>query len=307
MIKPFTPFKPMEPVSHSSPFDDGNYGFQIKWDGTRILAHISKGQVQLYNRKMHQRTKQYPEIAIFLSDFFKNRSVILDGEIITLVNGKPNFQQLMRRDWATDSATIRYLMTKIPVTYVVFDLLYLDDQPLIDKPFWERDKALHNIIKSQDPVVLTDTFNGRGTLLFELVKQKELEGIVAKRLDSIYQIGKKIDSWVKIKNKRKLIATIGGFLYEGQQLRSLLLGSHEREEFIYIGRAFSGLKEKDAKEIYKKLQDYITDNCPFTNAVPLTRREKALWVKPILTVEVEYMDFTDEGLLRHPVIKGIQL
>jgi len=307
MIELFTPFKPMEPVSRSSPFDDENYGFQIKWDGTRILAHISQGQIQLFNRKKHKRTKQYPEIVIFLANIFKSRDVILDGEIIALTNGKPNFQQLMRRDWATDPSTIKHLMSKIPVTYVIFDIIYLDGEPLIYKPFFERDSMLHNIIKSQDPVVLTDTFKERGTLLFELIRQKELEGIVAKRLDSRYQIGKKNDSWIKIKNKRQLTAMIGGFLYEGQEVRSFLLGIHEQQEFIFIGRASSGLKAKEAKEMYKMLQNYITDICPFSNAVPLIKRENVFWVKPRFTIEVEYMDFTEEGFLRHPVIKSIHL
>lgn len=307
MIKLFTPFIPMEPVNHPTPFDDETYGFQIKWDGTRIIAHIAPGKIQLFNRKKHIRTNQYPEITSHLSVMFGKSEIILDGEVIALIQGKPNFQQLMRRDWTTDPATIKHLISKVPVTYVVFDILYLNNNLLIDKPFRERDKILHDLVKSVDPVVLTDTFCGQGKLLFDIVKKQQLEGIVAKKLDSRYQVGKKNDKWLKIKNKRQLTATIGGFLYEGREVHSLLLGIYEDSSLIYIGRASSGLKANEARELFDRLHDLVTHSCPFSNPIPLTKHKKPMWVKPEFNIVVEYMDFTDDGLLRHPVIKQIKL
>jgi bifunctional non-homologous end joining protein LigD len=307
MIKMFSPFVPMEPVKHSIPFDDENYGFQIKWDGMRILAHISCGEVQLFNRKKHVRTLQYMEISSSLAVMFKHKDLIIDGEVIALLQGKPNFQQLMRRDWASDPRTIKHLMSKIPVTYVVFDIIYLDGNTLIDKPFRKRNELLHTLIESEDPIVLTDTFKGQGKSLFDVVKQKEFEGIVAKKLDSPYQIGKKSDNWLKIKNKRQLVTTIGGFICEGREVRSLLLGIFEEQNLIYLGRASSGLKADEAREIYNQLMNFIIPASPFSSPVPLAKKDDPFWVKPVFEVKVEFIEFTDDGFLRHPVIKELAL
>ncbi|KXG77700.1 hypothetical protein AN618_08980 [Fervidicola ferrireducens] len=190
MIKPGIPFIPMEPTSYPEAFDDESFGFQVKWDGTRILAHIDDA-VELFNRKMKRRTKHYPEVVDALSRFFSHKSAVLDGEMIALCGGKPDFQNLMRRDMATEEATVKYLAAKIPVTYVVFDILYLNGKCLVDLPFSERYGILRGCLSSSDPVVVTDTFPGTGIALFEAVKEKGLEGIVAKKLDSRYEIGKK--------------------------------------------------------------------------------------------------------------------
>lgn len=304
MIVLHSPFYPMEPETFPRPFDDPDFGFQIKWDGTRILAHVS-GEVKLFNRKKKSRTLQYPEIASSLFDIFKGRSLVLDGEIITLVNGKPSFQQLMRRDWASDPATVKSLMEKIPVTYVVFDILYLDGDELVNLTFQERDRLLKSLIPSIDPVVVTDTFPVIGTTLFDVVKQRGLEGIVAKRLDSRYEMGKKSNKWLKIKNKRLINARIGGYLAEGREVRSLLLGIFQDGDFIYIGRAGSGLKAAESRALYDLLSKSRVAACPFNTMPPLAAREKPCWVEPRLEIQVEYLDFTDEGYLRHPVIKGV--
>lgn len=304
MIVPHTPFYPMEPEILRQPFDDPDFGFQIKWDGTRILAHVS-GEVKLFNKKKKPRTPQYPEITEYLFDAFKGRSLILDGEIIALADGKPSFQQLMRRDWATDTATIKFLMPRIPVTYVVFDILYLDGKDLTGLPFEERDRLLKSLIKSSDPVVSTDTFLAAGTTLFDVVKQRGLEGIVAKMLDSPYEIGKKSGKWLKIKNRRLIDTVIGGYLAEGCEVRSLLLGIFQDGDLIYTGRAGSGLKASENRPLYDLLSGSRQAACPFNAPPPLGPREKPLWVRPRVRVRVEYLDFTDEGYLRHPVIKSI--
>lgn len=304
MITINTPFYPMEPETFPQPFDDPEFGFQIKWDGTRILAHVSR-EVKLFNRKKKPRTLQYPEIANRLAGIFKGRELVLDGEIVTLANGKPSFQLLMRRDRASDPAAVKSLMARIPVTYVVFDILYLDGKELVSLPFQERDRLLKSLIPSQDPVVVADTFPLTGTTLFSVVKQRGLEGIVAKRLDSRYEAGRKSRKWLKIKNRRLLDATIGGYLADSRRIRSLLLGIFQDGDFIYIGRAGSGLKEAEGRALYDFLSKYRLASCPFNTMPPPIAGENPCWVEPWLDVRVEYLDFTDEGCLRHPVIKGI--
>ncbi|MCG0275340.1 MAG: DNA ligase [Thermosediminibacteraceae bacterium] len=295
----------MEPILHPEAFDDDSYGFQVKWDGTRIIAHID-GTVELFNRKMKKRTTQYPEIAARLSELFKGKSAVLDGEMIALIGGKPDFQKLMQRDWATDIRTIQYLSSKIPVTYVVFDILYLKERCLTDLSFSKRYEILRSTLSSSDPVVVTDTFPGRGTALFEVVKSKGLEGIVAKKLDSTYEIGKKSNKWLKIKNRRLITALVCGFLAEGKRVRSLLLGQLVEDELIYIGRASSGLDEEMGRFLYDYLSRLERKTCPFTNPPLLKRSEKPVWVLPSITVEVEFLDYTNEGYLRHPVIRKFE-
>mgnify|MGYP000940650464 CR=1 FL=1 len=151
MLKLYTPFNPMEPKIWPEPFDDADYGFQLKWDGTRILAHIGSDGIELFNRRRRQRTLQYPEIALALRDF-SGSEAILDGEIIALSAGKPSFHRVMRRDRAIDPATISYLSGLIPVTYVVFDILILDGEDLTAAPFSHRDKVLKSLLSSKDPV-----------------------------------------------------------------------------------------------------------------------------------------------------------
>ncbi len=305
MLSLFEPFYPMEPKTYPRPFDDKNYGFQIKWDGTRILAHIKHGKCELFNRKKNARSKQYPEICDALSGMFSKNEIILDGEIINLKDGKPNFQQLMRRDRASDKMTIEYLMRLIPVTYIVFDIILLDDRILVDHPFQGRDHLLKSTINPCDPVVVTDTFIEKGTSLYSLIIEKGLEGMVAKKLDSLYEIGKKSGSWLKVKNRRQISCSIGGFLADDTQIKSLLLGIKENNELFYIGNAATGMTNEQAKTLFNCLCTLVTDSCPFINPPKQHKTNTLRWVQPVYGVRVEYTDFTDEGLLRHPVIKKI--
>ncbi|MCL6559251.1 MAG: DNA ligase, partial [Firmicutes bacterium] len=164
MIVLHSPFYPMEPATFPHPFDDPGFGFQIKWDGARILAHVGD-KTQLFNRKKALRTQQYPEIAEYLPSIFKGRSAVLDGEIIAICGGKPSFQRLMRRDRTSDPIAVKFLMEKIPITYVVFDILLLDGKDLTDLTFQTRNEILKSLVPSADPVMAADTFTS-GTALF---------------------------------------------------------------------------------------------------------------------------------------------
>lgn len=303
MVKPFVPFFPTEPKICREPFDDIETGFQVKWDGVRILAHLKDGEVKLYNRKKHVRTRQYPEIAQTLKALMKH-DIILDGEMVALKGGKPNFPQIIRRDFAVDDGTIKYLSKIIPVTYVVFDIVFYREKDLTSYAFKFRDELLKSLITSKDPIVVTDTVYTQGTALFSVVKEAELEGIVAKKLASPYRIGQKTSDWLKVKNFRTLTAIIGGFIFEGREVRSLLLGVFQGKDFIYVGRAGSGLNQDSSLLLFEKLNAIKTNLCPFINPPKISKRQH-IWVKPSIEVIVEYMEFTDDGLVRHPIIKQV--
>ena len=304
MLEPYAPFFPMEPMNCREPFDDTGTGFQIKWDGVRILAHLKDGHVRLYNRKQNIKTRQYPEVACALANLIEH-DIILDGEMVALKGGKPSFTQLIRRDFAADISTIRYLSGKIPVTYVIFDIVYDNGKELTDYPFRWRNELLKSLLPSRDPIVITDTVLHRGTTLFSVVKSAGLEGIVAKKLDSPYRIAKKSPDWLKIKNRRTLASLIGGYIFEGREVRSLFLGIFQDKDFVYIGRAGSGINRESAILLFEKLQGITTGHCPFINPPAVGRRKAVYWVSPCIEVMIEYMDFTDDGFVRHPVIKQI--
>ena len=304
MLEPFVPFFPMEPVLCREAFDDPESGFQVKWDGVRILAHLKDGRVQLFNRKKNNRKLQYPEVVSALPSFLSN-DAILDGEMVALKDGKPNFSQLIRRDFAVDPSTIKFLSKKIHVTYVVFDILYFDKKDCTNFPFHQRDELLKSLISSKDPIVVTDTYHHKGKALFSVVKNAGLEGIVAKKLDSQYQISKKSPEWLKIKNHRNLSTFVGGYFAEGREVRSLYLGIFQDKDFIYVGRAGSGINRESALILFERFKKMKTSTCPFINPPTIAKKETPNWVNPSLEILIEYMDFTDEGYLRHPVIKQI--
>ncbi|MDS1030807.1 RNA ligase family protein [Bacillota bacterium LX-D] len=303
MLDLFRPFKPMEPKIFPEPFDSEDYGFQIKWDGTRILAHIYNNKIILFNRKKNERTLQYPEITDQLSSIFNNKQVILDGEIIYLSHGKPNFQELMRRDKAKDAGTIKLLLNKMPVTYIVFDILLLDGKELQTLTFKERDEILKNTLIPKSNVITTDTFPMKGKALFKVASAHNLEGIVAKKFNSPYQLASKTANWLKIKNWRTMNVTIGGYICQGNDLRSLLIGTKENEALIYQGKAAAGLDQKQLKDLFEKLHEQQTKSSPFHHYPKL--KEKIQWVNPLIELVVEYLEFTEEGYLRQPVIKKI--
>lgn len=305
MIKLNSPFLPMEPKIYEKAFDDPDFGFQVKWDGIRITAHINSGDVLLFNRKKRNKTAQYPEITYALSALFPKNNLILDGEMISLFDGKPRFDYIIRRDFSKNPNTIKHLMQKIPAQYIIFDIIYLDNNSLIDIPFWKRDEILKDTIRAQYPITTTDTFKTRGTTLFDIVKQKGLEGIVAKKLDSPYVLGGKNSYWLKIKNWRKLCTFIGGFIAQNNKVRSLLLGIFQNKDFIYIGKVASGLTEDLATLLYYQLCKSQISVSPFYSPSIQNIKEKVCWVKPNIEVEVKYIDFTDKGQLRHPKIIDI--
>lgn len=306
MLEPYVPFFPMEPKLYREPFDDTDTGFQVKWDGVRILAHKKNGRVELYNRKKSIRTRQYPEVALALAGLISH-DIILDGEMVALKDGKPSFPQLIRRDFATDAHTIKYLSKIIPITYVVFDIIFDNGKDLTAYPFRQRDELLKSLIPSKDLIVVTDTVCCHGTALFSVVKNAGLEGIVAKKLDSPYQIAKKSSDWLKIKNHRAITTLIGGYIFEGMEVKSLFLGIFQDKDFVYVGRAGSGLNRKSALLLFERLQEIKAGRCPFANPPVISKREAVYWVNPCVEVIIEYMDFTDAGFIRHPVIKRVTL
>ncbi|MGE5653261.1 MAG: non-homologous end-joining DNA ligase [Bacillota bacterium] len=294
--------KPMEPVKHDQPFDDPRYAFQVKWDGVRMLAFVSGSGVRLQNRRLREKTATYPELQL-LSKHLVGRDAILDGEVVVLQDGKPSFPRVIERDFATSSRTISGMQKTHPIAYVVFDILWLDGRDLTPLPWQERDQHLHAAVREEDGIAVIDSFLARGTDLFGAVETKGLEGIVAKEISSRYLIGQKSDAWRKIKTKQRIRAVVGGMTIKGSHFSALLLGVYREGQLVYIGRVGTGISMQEAGLLVQHLGQQRQPTSPFTNTPRITSAE-VIWTYPALTVDVEFMEWTEDLQLRAPVIKG---
>ena len=197
-LQPLPAFVPPMLAQPGSPFDSDQHLFEIKWDGTRMLAFVDDAGYRLSNRHRGDRTEQYPEFA-FLAQ--ASTGTILDGEMVVLHDGQPDFRRLLSRDQARRPLTIRLLARSLPATYVVFDLLYCRYRSLLAEPLQQRRALLRQLVQEIDqPVlVLSEGIVGAGTTFFQQVCQLGLEGVVAKRLRSRYRPGRRAGAWIKIK------------------------------------------------------------------------------------------------------------
>ena len=299
------PFKPMEPIDHAIPFDADNYLFQIKWDGVRCLAYISDKEVRLINRKLNERTKQYPELVSILNSLPKG--IVLDGEIITLGEDmKPNFRRVLKRDLAKNNTKIPNLINSVPVYYMIFDIVYHAGKSIASMPLIERQKILEQILPENSLIKSVDSVFYNGINLFGIAEKEKLEGIVAKEINSPYLIGEKKNYWKKIKVWQRLTGVIGGYSTKMDEIRSLLIGLYNKENsmFYYIGNASSGISHSQ----WKTLQHYFefstnkTAITTFVNPPKSSKGEEYHWVNPEICIELEYMEWTEDLRMRNPKV-----
>lgn len=292
----------MEPVVHDKIFDREDFTYQVKWDGVRMLAYVNHNSVELINKKLNNRTLQYPELQI-LASLLPGRKVILDGEIVAFKDSKPSFPTVMRRDNSRSERIIKLLLQELPVNYIIFDLLWDGDDDLRTVPLINRKERLQELLQpDSDPVIhLIEDFPN-GSSLFSAIQAQNLEGIVAKRKSSHYLPGKKHRDWLKIKYRRQQTCVIGGYTLRNKVVNSLLLGVYQDENLHYVGRAGSGLSESAWQEMTSKLEALQVSNSPFIDFSSRLARE-VHFVEPCLTVTVEFAEWTENMHLRSPVIK----
>jgi DNA ligase D-like protein (predicted ligase) len=289
--------KPMLAVS-GVPFNSPEWIFEPKIDGTRCIAEVSARGVMLQNRRLFDITYRYPELAMALAQGASG--CVLDGEITVFANGKPSFSDLAKRDHQNDILRIEYLSRALPASYVVFDILFAGGRSLIDLPLRERKKILQEELEESESVTIADFFPESGEDYFQAALKMGIEGVVAKRLDSVYEPGSRSRSWIKIKKSLKLDLVIGGYI-AGKGVRApyfggLLLGAYSQGRLQYVGRVGSGFTDRELAEIAAALSP--RDSSPFADA-PAT--PAAMWVQPRLVVQVSALEVTEDGHLRAPV------
>jgi bifunctional non-homologous end joining protein LigD len=304
--------KPMAAVLTTSlPRDDDNWSYEIKWDGIRALAYCETGRLRLESRTLRDITPTYPELRALAGEL-GSTDAVLDGEIVAFDDAdKPSFERLQgRMNLASDSA-VRRRMGDCPVTYVIFDILYLNGHVLMDLPYTERRERLDDL-GLKGPNWQTPSYHrGDGKSLLELTKQRDLEGLVAKRLDSRYLAGRRTRAWLKVKNLMGQELVIGGWL-PGQGRRAgtlgaLLVGYYEDEDgtpqLKYSGRVGTGFTDAELDRLAGMLEPLRTKKSPFTGRQP---PRDAVFVEPQLVAEVAFREWTTARTLRAPVYKGLR-
>jgi bifunctional non-homologous end joining protein LigD len=297
----FHPVIPFEPVSTDRLPTGEQWTAQVKFDGVRMLTYFDGTNVRLFNRRLHERTNHYSELTQIAS-YCSAKSVILDGEVVAFEQGKPSFYQVMKRDSARTESTQVGVKRRIPIAYMVFDILHLNGKTVTDLPLRQRQCMLAEILIPQETVHLVDSFHD-ATKLFQAVTEQKLEGIVIKDLESSYQINGKDGRWQKRKHYRDLVAVVGGVTLRDGVVNALLLGMYdEADKLQYIGKAGSGhLTQGDWQTLTRSLRDISQQTSPFAKHVPVST---TVWLMPLLTVKVQFLEWNRTLTLRHPTIQS---
>jgi bifunctional non-homologous end joining protein LigD len=308
-----TSIHPMLATSIEESFDGPDWLFEIKWDGYRAVAFIADGKVRLVSRNQNELTPRYPELKD-LPQSVNAKNAILDGEVVALdEQGRPSFSLMQQRTGFRPGGKRGPVNAAVPVLYYAFDLLYLDGYDWRKVPLEARKEKLKSIIVPGDALRYSDHSAEKGKALFDLARDKGLEGIVAKKRECPYQERRSRD-WLKIKIRRRVECVIGGYTQpEGSRAHfgSIVLGLYDGQgRLIHVGQAGSGFTQKSLAEIWQLLKKRETKTKPFYGEVEALR--EVFWIKPDLVAEIEYTEWTEGASrgsgpkLRAPVFLGLR-
>ncbi len=282
---------------------EGNsFFYELKYDGYRIIAFIEENSVRLLTRNDNDYTNKFGDIAHSLVELAKGRPMVFDGEmVVTDDDGKSNFQALQ--------GYLKNQKSKKP-TYIIFDLLALDGEDLRDQPLEKRKKILKDLLK--DPpnnLYYSDHIVGNGKANFDAACDSNLEGVMGKKADSLYT-GNRDGSWIKLKCDNRQEFIIGGYTLTDKRksgVSALLLGLYQGEDFIYVGRAGTGISQDDIDLLEKKFKTLKRKKSYFKEAPKERSNEKITWLKPDLLAEIKFSEWTDDNLLRQASYKGLKI
>jgi bifunctional non-homologous end joining protein LigD len=307
-------FKSLEPMyaSIGTEIPGKGWTFEPKYDGIRVLAFATPTEVRLITRNGKDKAEQFPEIVSALKKLASEtkRPLVLDGEIVALANGEPaRFQELQGRIQVKQSQLIARYSAATPAALILFDILMDGDDVLIGQPWTERRARLLARAGERASTYLrvTESVEGDGKKMLEKARRQGWEGIMAKRMDSRYEPGKRTQAWLKLKIEFREEFVVGGFTEprnSREYIGALLLGYFDGDRFIYVGHTGGGFTRQSLNDMYKRLKPLERKTSPFEET-PKTN-EKVHWVKPEVVVEVKFNEWTADRRLRQPIFIGVR-
>ena len=299
--------KPMlASLRHELPADEESYGWELKWDGLRAIAYVSAGEVRLVSRNDKDMVASYPELGVLAER--AGAPVILDGEIVALHGGRPDFGLLQSRMHVLrpDDGLVR----RAPVQYYVFDLLHQGEGSLLGLPYTERRARLEALGLDSEPVRTPPWHRGGADQVLAESVAKGLEGVVGKPLDSAYHPGRRRD-WIKVKNVKQQEVIVGGWKPgEGRRadtIGSLLVGINDGGQLRYAGHVGTGFTQDMLADLMEQMAALGRESSPFGSNVPAQPARDARWVEPRLVGEVAFAEWTADGILRQPSWRGLRI
>ena len=281
------------------PFDDKDYIFELKLDGIRCIAYIDTKSVVLQNKRFKDVTDIYPELKE-MNKCVKHK-VILDGELVVLTDGKPDFYALQTRSLMTDKFRIELAAKRNPVQFVAYDIIYNNGNDLTNLPLMKRKEILSADINEGNNLSISRYIEEKGKAFFELAKKENLEGIVAKKKDGLYHIGKRTRDWVKIKVMQDEDLLVLGYKPdENGNVKDLILGHEENGKLKCKGSVYLGISKEE--------RDYIKNFATKNKSKVIDGKYKdVIWIEPELIGTVQYMQETESGNMRQPVWNGLKM
>ncbi len=285
-------WQPMLLKEIAKPFNSAEYYFELKFDGERAILFVTPDKIIVKTRNSNDVAFKFPELESIKT--IVSKPTIFDGEIVCFVNGKPSFSKLSERSHLKDASKIKYQSIKNPLTFICFDILY-ENKNLVELPLKKRKEILNNY-PNTDVFIKNKYIVQNGKKLFQNVKSMNLEGIIAKKIDSPYLINERSAYWLKIKNlKREQFYIIGYKEKQSKYVISLYLAEKKDNKFFFVGKATLAKKS----HLYQQLLLQ-----PKINKSPcLNLKEKFIYLKPTLKCFVSYLEKTPNNHLRQPIIK----
>jgi bifunctional non-homologous end joining protein LigD len=303
--------QPMLAVPASEPPEGGEWAYEFKWDGMRVLVWSEGGRLRIVSRNGNDVTRSFPELRGF-GESLGSRQALFDGELVVLgPDGVPSFSRLQHRIHTDSPSAVGRLAVSDPVSLVIFDLLHLDGAPLLGDSYDDRRSALQRLHIGDPKWAVTPSFTDvSGAAVLKASADAGMEGLVAKRRDSPYRPGRRSPDWIKVKIQRTQDVVVGGYT-EGKGSRrsdfgALVVGvpSPGSRKLTFVGKVGTGFSEADRSELLAALVKLERATSPFDAPLPGALVHGTTWVSPKLVGEVRYSEWTPDGHLRHPVWRG---
>jgi bifunctional non-homologous end joining protein LigD len=291
------------------PEQDHDYAYETKWDGVRTVAYVKDSGLRLLTRNDLDVSAAYPELQALGAAF--GAPAIVDGEVVAYdAHGRVSFGALQQRMHLRNPAQVRRLADALPVTYCIFDLLHLDGQATVGLHYLQRRELLASLDLNGPHWTTPGHVVGDGAPALAAARELGIEGIMAKRVTSVYEPGRRSKAWIKVKNIATQEVVIGGWT-PGQgnragRIGSLLLGVPAADGLRYAGQVGTGFTGGILDDLAKRLRPLVRKTSPFVDTVPNVDARDATWVTPALVGEVAFTEWTRDGRLRHPSWRGLR-